>query len=57
MLSSQGFPRSGSLDVIPSRETDQGKNAEMANFDLGRNSLGDMFSPIRDGKLIIWKIQ
>ncbi|XP_014379230.1 protein NEDD1 [Alligator sinensis] len=43
-----GFPRSGSLDVIPSRETDQGKNAEMANFDLGRNSLGDMFSPIRD---------
>ncbi|NWV71373.1 NEDD1 protein, partial [Malurus elegans] len=45
-----GFPHSCSLDVIPSKETDHGKSAELNNFDdLGRNSLGDVFSPVRDG--------
>ncbi|NWZ77188.1 NEDD1 protein, partial [Poecile atricapillus] len=45
-----GFPHSSSLDVIPSKETDNGKRAELNNFDdLGRSSLGDMFSPVRDG--------
>ncbi|NXB99377.1 NEDD1 protein, partial [Orthonyx spaldingii] len=44
-----GFPHSRSLDVIPSKETDHGKNAEVNNFDdLGRSSLGDVFSPVRD---------
>ncbi|XP_065274161.1 protein NEDD1 [Emys orbicularis] len=44
-----GFPRSGSMDVILSKETDHGKSANMTNFDdLGRDSLGDMFSPVRD---------
>ncbi|NXD33251.1 NEDD1 protein, partial [Copsychus sechellarum] len=45
-----GFPHSSSLDVIPSKETDHGKSAELKNFDdLGRSSLGDVFSPVRDG--------
>ncbi|KFO87417.1 Protein NEDD1 [Buceros rhinoceros silvestris] len=44
-----GFPRSCSLDVIPSKETDHGKSADVNNFDdLGRSSLGDVFSPVRD---------
>ncbi|NWX59560.1 NEDD1 protein, partial [Promerops cafer] len=44
-----GFPHSSSLDVIPSKETDHGKSTELNNFDdLGRNSLGDVFSPVRD---------
>ncbi|NXM04116.1 NEDD1 protein, partial [Tyrannus savana] len=44
-----GFPHSCSLDVIPSKETDHGKSAELNSFDhLGRNSLGDVFSPVRD---------
>ncbi|NXM81177.1 NEDD1 protein, partial [Oenanthe oenanthe] len=44
-----GFPHSSSLDVIPSKETDHGKSAELKDFDdLGRSSLGDMFSPVRD---------
>ncbi|NWY68450.1 NEDD1 protein, partial [Erithacus rubecula] len=44
-----GFPHSSSLDVIPSKETDHGKSAELKNFDdLGRSSLGDVFSPVRD---------
>ncbi|NXE34016.1 NEDD1 protein, partial [Ptilorrhoa leucosticta] len=43
------FPHSSSLDVIPSKETDHGKSAELNNFDdLGRSSLGDVFSPVRD---------
>ncbi|XP_010192914.1 PREDICTED: protein NEDD1, partial [Mesitornis unicolor] len=42
------FPHSCSLDVIPSKETDHGKSADMKNFDLGRSSLGDLFSPVRD---------
>uniref|UniRef100_A0A8C8SW75 Protein NEDD1 n=1 Tax=Pelusios castaneus TaxID=367368 RepID=A0A8C8SW75_9SAUR len=45
----QGFPHSGSLDVILSKETDHGKSTDLTSFDdLGRNSLGDMFSPVRD---------
>ncbi|NWU66108.1 NEDD1 protein, partial [Pterocles burchelli] len=43
------FPHSCSLDVIPSKETDHGKSADLNNFDLGRGSLGDVFSPVRDG--------
>ncbi|KAJ7401564.1 Protein NEDD1 [Pitangus sulphuratus] len=44
-----GFPQSCSLDVIPSKETDHGKSAELNSFDhLGRSSLGDVFSPVRD---------
>ncbi|NXL48624.1 NEDD1 protein, partial [Podilymbus podiceps] len=44
------FPHSCSLDVIPSKETDHGKSADLNNFDdLGRSSLGDVFSPVRDG--------
>ncbi|XP_010294263.1 PREDICTED: protein NEDD1 [Phaethon lepturus] len=44
-----GFPHSCSLDVIPFKETDHGKSADLNNFDdLGRNSLGDVFSPVRD---------
>ncbi|XP_068794413.1 protein NEDD1 [Struthio camelus] len=44
-----GFPRSSSLDVIPSKETDHEKSTDLNNFDdLGRNSLGDVFSPVRD---------
>ncbi|NXX43475.1 NEDD1 protein, partial [Tricholaema leucomelas] len=44
------IPHSCSLDVIPSKETDPGKMADMSSFsDLSRNSLGDVFSPIRDG--------
>ncbi|NWT09549.1 NEDD1 protein, partial [Vireo altiloquus] len=51
-----GFPHSSSLDVIPSKETDHGKSAELNNFDdLGRSSLGDVFSPVRNGKLVIIK--
>ncbi|NXW08562.1 NEDD1 protein, partial [Fregetta grallaria] len=50
------FPHSCSLDVIPSKETDHGKSADLNNFDdLGRSSLGDVFSPVRDGKLLILK--
>ncbi|NWV29220.1 NEDD1 protein, partial [Origma solitaria] len=44
-----GFPHSCSLDVIPSKETDHGKSTELNNVDdLGRSSLGDVFSPVRD---------
>ncbi|XP_074936542.1 protein NEDD1 isoform X2 [Phalacrocorax aristotelis] len=44
-----GFPHSSSLDVIPSKETDHGKSANLNNLDdVGRSSLGDVFSPIRD---------
>lgn len=53
-MSFEGFPHSSGLDVIPSKETDHGKSAELNNFDdLGRSSLGDVFSPVRDGKLLI----
>ncbi|XP_054661618.1 protein NEDD1 [Grus americana] len=43
-----GFPHSCSLDVIPSKETDHGKSADLNNSDVGRSSLGDVFSPVRD---------
>ncbi|XP_062989813.1 protein NEDD1 [Elgaria multicarinata webbii] len=44
-----GFPRSSSLDVIPSKEIDHGNTSNLTHFDdLGRNSLGDLFSPLRD---------
>ncbi|XP_030324866.1 protein NEDD1 [Calypte anna] len=44
-----GFPRSCSLDVIPSKETDHGKSADLSNLgDLGRSSIGDVFSPVRE---------
>ncbi|NXJ59382.1 NEDD1 protein, partial [Rostratula benghalensis] len=44
------FPHSCSLDVIPSKETDHGKSAALKNYDdLSRSSLGDVFSPVRDG--------
>ncbi|KAM6321474.1 protein NEDD1 [Aegotheles albertisi] len=47
-----GFPHSSSLDVIPSKETDHAKSADLNNFgDLGRNSL-DVFSPVREGKFL-----
>ncbi|NXG65229.1 NEDD1 protein, partial [Hemiprocne comata] len=43
------FPHSCSLDVIPSKETDHGKSADLNNLDgLGRSSLGDVFSPVRE---------
>ncbi|XP_042325204.1 protein NEDD1 isoform X2 [Sceloporus undulatus] len=45
-----GFPRSNSsLDVIPSKEIDHGNTSSLTNSDdLVRNSLGDLFSPLRD---------
>ncbi|NXG53905.1 NEDD1 protein, partial [Psilopogon haemacephalus] len=44
------LPHSCSLDVIPSKETDPGKMADLSGFsDLSRNSLGDVFSPVREG--------
>ncbi|NWI15411.1 NEDD1 protein, partial [Crypturellus soui] len=50
LLDKTGFPRSSSLDVIPSKETDHGRTTDSSNLDdLSRNSLGDVFSPVRDG--------
>ncbi|NXS53338.1 NEDD1 protein, partial [Brachypteracias leptosomus] len=50
------IPCSCSLDVIPSKETDHGKSAELNSIDdLSQTSLGDVFSPVRDGKLLILK--
>ncbi|NXJ06582.1 NEDD1 protein, partial [Odontophorus gujanensis] len=44
------LPHSSSLDVIPSKETDNGKSTDLNSFDdLGRSSLGDLFSPVREG--------
>ncbi|NXU50702.1 NEDD1 protein, partial [Turnix velox] len=44
------FPHSSSLDVIPSKETDNGKCADAkSSEDLARVSLGDVFSPVREG--------
>ncbi|XP_075065433.1 protein NEDD1 isoform X2 [Mixophyes fleayi] len=43
------MPRSTSLDVIPSKETDLAKTSDMKSVDtFGRSSLGDIFSPVRD---------
>nr|XP_056702147.1 protein NEDD1 [Euleptes europaea] len=44
-----GVPHSSSLDIIPSKEIDHGNTSNVTSFeDLGRNSLGDLFSPLRD---------
>ncbi|EPY78889.1 hypothetical protein CB1_000994013 [Camelus ferus] len=44
-----GLPRSINTD-ISSKEIDSGKNQDFSSFDdTGKSSLGDMFSPIRDG--------
>ncbi|XP_016779511.1 protein NEDD1 isoform X2 [Pan troglodytes] len=44
-----GLPRSINTDTL-SKETDSGKNQDFSSFDdTGKSSLGDMFSPIRDG--------
>ncbi|OCT87582.1 protein NEDD1 [Xenopus laevis] len=44
-----GFPRSTSLDIIPSKETDFAKTSDFKPVDsFGRSSLGDIFSPVRD---------
>ncbi|CAJ0936716.1 unnamed protein product [Ranitomeya imitator] len=44
-----GIPRSTSLDVIPSKETDYAKSSDLQSIDpFGRSSLGDIFSPVRD---------
>ncbi|XP_072257286.1 protein NEDD1 isoform X2 [Pyxicephalus adspersus] len=44
-----GMPRSTSLDVIPSKETDFSKNSDLKSIDsFGRSSLGDIFSPVRE---------
>lgn len=44
------MPRSINTDVL-SKETDSGKKQDFFSFDdTGKSSLGDMFSPIRDGK-------
>lgn len=42
------------MDVIPSKELDHGNTSNSTNFeDLGKNSLGDLFSPLRDGMLML----
>ncbi|XP_062931115.1 protein NEDD1 isoform X2 [Cynocephalus volans] len=44
-----GLPRSINTDILP-KETDSGQNQDFSSFDdTGKSSLGDMFSPIRDG--------
>lgn len=46
----QGLPRSVNTDIL-SKETDSGKSQDFSSFDdTGEGSLGDMFSPLRDGK-------
>ncbi|XP_070611966.1 protein NEDD1 [Erythrolamprus reginae] len=48
-LDKSGLTQSSSLDVVPSKEMDRGYTSNSANFEeLGRNSLGDLFSPLRD---------
>nr|XP_051701758.1 protein NEDD1 isoform X2 [Oryctolagus cuniculus] len=44
-----GLPRSINTDILP-KETESGKNQDFSSFDdTGKSSLGDMFSPVRDG--------
>nr|XP_060162292.1 protein NEDD1 isoform X2 [Globicephala melas] len=44
-----GLPRSINTDIL-SKETESGKTQDFSSFDdTGKSSLGDMFSPIRDG--------
>lgn len=46
------MPRSINTDIL-TKETDSGKNQDFSSFDdTGKSSLGDMFSPIRDGKSV-----
>lgn len=46
------MPRSINTDNLP-KETDSGKNQDFSSFDdTSKSSLGDMFSPIRDGKSV-----
>ncbi|XP_072328040.1 protein NEDD1 [Scyliorhinus torazame] len=52
-LDVKGLSHSTSLDVIPSKDTENAKRADNSgnfkNLDsVGRNSFGDVFSPIRD---------
>ncbi|XP_038666817.1 protein NEDD1 isoform X2 [Scyliorhinus canicula] len=52
-LDAKGLSHSTSLDVIPSKETENARRADnsgnLKNLDcVGRNSFGDVFSPIRD---------
>ncbi|XP_041058609.1 protein NEDD1 isoform X2 [Carcharodon carcharias] len=52
-LDVKGLSHSTSLDVIPSKETENTKRADNSgdfkNLDcVGRNSFGDVFSPVRD---------
>ncbi|XP_072097355.1 protein NEDD1 isoform X1 [Mobula birostris] len=52
-LEGKGLSHSTSLDVIPSKEVENSKRADdsgnFKNLDyIGRNSFGDMFSPVRD---------
>ncbi|XP_060699270.1 protein NEDD1 [Hemiscyllium ocellatum] len=52
-LDVKGLSHSTSLDVIPSKETENAKRADNSgnfkNLDcVGRNSFGDLFSPVRD---------
>ncbi|KAI4587836.1 hypothetical protein MJG53_020514 [Ovis ammon polii x Ovis aries] len=47
-----GLPRSIITDTL-SKETESGKNQDFSGFDdSGKSSLGDMFSPVRDGKSV-----
>nr|AAH66870.1 Neural precursor cell expressed, developmentally down-regulated gene 1 [Mus musculus] len=47
-----GLARSKSTDIF-SKETDAGKSQDFSSFDdTGKNSLGDMFSPIRDDAVV-----
>uniref|UniRef100_A0ACB8FP53 Uncharacterized protein n=1 Tax=Sphaerodactylus townsendi TaxID=933632 RepID=A0ACB8FP53_9SAUR len=44
-----GVPHNSSLDVVPSKEIDHGNTSNPTNYeDTGKNSLGDLFSPLRD---------
>ncbi|XP_067860703.1 protein NEDD1 [Heptranchias perlo] len=52
-LDAKGLSHSTSLDIIPSKETESAKRADNSgnfkNLDcVGRNSFGDVFSPVRD---------
>ncbi|MEE6480193.1 hypothetical protein FKM82_012485 [Ascaphus truei] len=49
-----GLPRSTSLDIIPSKETDFSETSDVKSLDtFGRSSLGDIFSPVRDDAVLL----
>ncbi|XP_067914854.1 protein NEDD1 isoform X2 [Heterodontus francisci] len=57
-LDVKGLSHSTSLDVIPSKETENAKRADNSgnfkNLDcVGRNSFGDVFSPVRDDVAVL----